>query len=120
MAKVEDLNPFSVFVQTFKTEYRRHTVGSASVTDSLGPTVETLQRKEKQVNSEALKKNFKDGMNILSGMFSEASIAKLGDLELNEMEVNLEVTAEGKLAFLGVGTSLTGKTSFRLLFKANN
>jgi hypothetical protein len=74
------------------------------------PATETL-------DSNKLVKNFDDAMIVLHDMFDKAENASVGGLRLDTVKVNLEVSGEGKLAFLGSGGSISGKSSFELTFK---
>lgn len=76
----------------------------------LRPETETL-------DSNKLVKNFDDAMIVLHDMFNKAENASVGGLRLDIVKVNLEVSGEGKLAFLGSGGSISGKSSFELTFK---
>lgn len=107
-------NPFVVFKETFREEYakqmRRTSGKSATVIAS--PDLEAAE-----LETGKLKANFQNAMVTLSEMFTSAERNQYGNLQIDTMEVNLEVSAEGKLAFLGSGGRLSGKTSFKLLFK---
>lgn len=53
----------------------------------------------------------------LQTSFTEIESRSSGGMRLDSVEVQLEVSAEGKVAILGSGGSLSGKTSLKLTFK---
>jgi hypothetical protein len=71
----------------------------------------------KTIASEKLVENFDDALVVLRHMLEKAENKPVGGLQLDSLEVNLAVTAEGKLSFFGSGGSLSGTTSLTLTFK---
>lgn len=112
----EELNPFKVFVRTFKETYAQE---MTNATDAV-PRIEEDHLEAKDLPTTALTTNFANAMSVLGSMFQEAGTRVFGGLTLDQIEVNLEVSADGKLTFLGSGAALKGSTSFRLLFERSN
>lgn len=95
----------NVFVRTFREEFAKE----------MGRPTEAIETKP--LSSKELSENFDGAMNLLGEMFETAKGKQFGGMRLDTMEVHLEVTANGKFAFLGSEAGLKGTTSFKLLFK---
>ena len=109
----ESLNPIIVFKETFKREMRRYS-------DEDAARVQTFVEGEVEatkVSPTDLLKNFDNILNMLDKMFTKAR-DKFHGVSLESMEVNLEVSAEGQIGFLGTGIKATGTSSFKLIFSA--
>ena len=103
-------NPFVVFVETFKSEMARHD----------GKAKAHTRTKEQPFPVNDLEVNFHHALKLLGTMFTDAK-GTIGDkVYLETMEVNLGVSADGKLMFLGSGVGISVSTSFKLTFKAVN
>jgi hypothetical protein len=55
----------------------------------------------KEVDAEKIQKSLRELVEQLSGIMKENKI-KMGSLHLSELEVNVEITAEGGVALVGV------------------
>jgi hypothetical protein len=65
-------------------------------------------------------KSFAQVLDNLGEVFNAAAKKTLGGMRLQEVEVSLDVSAEGKVGLLGTGASITGSTGLRLTFKRND
>jgi hypothetical protein len=106
------LNPITVFKETFASEMRQYQAKDAA-------RIRTIEVKAAQVDPNKILKNFDNILDMLSKMFSKARVPVHG-LSLESMEVNLEVSAEGQVGFLGTGIKATGTSSFKLTFSATH
>jgi hypothetical protein len=62
---------------------------------------ERIKTAVKEVDAEKIQKSLRELVEQLSGIMKEDKI-KLGSLHLSELEVNVEITAEGGVALVGV------------------
>jgi hypothetical protein len=61
--------------------------------------------------------NMEATTNSLSEIFSSSFERKFGAFELTEVEVSLEVSADGKVGFMGSGVGMKGTGSMKLKFE---
>ena len=79
------------------------------------PTNSTVEAKD--IALEKLRTNFNNTMLQLRSLFAGALEQSVGDIGLDSIELNLEVTAEGKVGLLGMGATVTGTSGLKLTFK---
>lgn len=115
MHNIEDqsLNPIVVFKSAFMTEYQR--LMQDEQPRKAAPVEETVETIP--IDPARLSANFDATMAVLDDMFKNATKHIRSGFQLDSMEVNLEVSAEGQLGFLGSSVKAAGKSSFKLLFK---
>jgi len=110
-------NPFVVFKEVFWEEYEKRAPKGRKEVGIVARAKIPSRIESTELPTDTLKKNFGDAMSTLGEMFAASTKDQYGPLQIDSMEVNLEVSAEGKLAFLGTGGSVSGKTSFKIQFK---
>jgi hypothetical protein len=64
-----------------------------------------------------LKANFVRTLAALHQTFDSALTDSFGALKLESFDVNLEITADGKVGVLGMGVGLSGTTGLKLTFQ---
>jgi len=69
-----------------------------------------------EVSIDALKSSLDAATESLSGIFSSAFERTFGDFELNEVEMVLEVSADGRVGIMGTGAGVKGSGSIKLKF----
>ena len=72
-----------------------------------------------EIAVDRLRDNFEQVTTNLRAVFVSATVL-IGNLELDSLEINLEVTADGTVAFLGTGTSLSGTAGITRKFSQRN
>jgi len=70
-----------------------------------------------EVNVDSMKKELAQTLDGLGEVFDSAEATTLGGLQLNELEVNLEVSVDGKIGILGTGLGVSGTTGLKLTFR---
>lgn len=72
------------------------------------------------VNVEKLEQGVTDFLQLMGRVFRHAkqSATELGDMELDEIELSVEVNGEGQLSLLGNGAKVGSKGAMTLKFKA--
>lgn len=76
--------------------------------------------KRTEVDAVAFKKHLNGTLAVLREAFQGALDSTVGGLSIDEVEVALEVGAEGAVGILGTGASVSGKTSLTVRFKRQN
>ncbi len=69
-----------------------------------------------EVSLDALKSSLDSATESLSEVFTSAFERTFGAFELNEVEMALEVSANGKVGIMGSGASVKGSGSIKLKF----
>jgi hypothetical protein len=69
-----------------------------------------------EVSLDALKSSLDAATDSLSEIFSSAFERTFGDFELNEVEMALEVSADGRVGIMGTGAGVKGSGSIKLKF----
>jgi hypothetical protein len=67
------------------------------------------------INTETLKQGLTEFLDALGEVFSQVNLQK-SQIHLNEIEVSVEIGAEGRLALLGSGIKAGNKGSLKLKF----
>ncbi len=65
----------------------------------------------------AFQANIDNTTDALSTIFASAFEKAFGEFQLNEVEVDLEIAADGKVGFMGSGIGIKGSSSLKLKFK---
>jgi hypothetical protein len=92
--------------------------GSNPFDDEVEPT-ERSGRRAIPVKVEKLEAGVTDFLQLVGRVFRRAkqTAGDLGGMELDEIELSVEVNAEGQLSLLGSGSKLGGKGAITLKFK---
>jgi hypothetical protein len=69
------------------------------------------------VSSSRIRKNLDKALDALKDAFESSVGKKVGDLELEEIEVGLELSTDGKVGIPGIGVTISGKSSVVVRFK---
>lgn len=69
-----------------------------------------------EISLDVLKANLDAATEGLSEIFASAFERTFGEFELNEVEMSLEVSADGKVGILGTGAGVKGSGSIKLKF----
>jgi hypothetical protein len=69
------------------------------------------------VGVDALVDNIGETTAALRKVFATQFAETFGDYKLDEVEVDLEISADGKVGFLGSSVGVKGSSSFKLKFK---
>lgn len=69
-----------------------------------------------EVSLDVLKSSLDTATESLSEVFASAFERTFGDFELNEVEMALEVSADGKVGIMGSGAGVKGSGSIKLKF----
>jgi hypothetical protein len=85
-------------------------------TDRRPSTTPKVYQSVTDVGLDLFSKNIDSATAALSHVFTSAFEKTFGDFQLNEVEVNLEISADGKVGFLGSGVGVKGSSSFTLRF----
>lgn len=71
----------------------------------------------KAVGVGRIRKNVDQAIEALKDAFSSSAGKTIGDLELDEIEVGLEISSDGKVGILGIGVGVSGSSSIKVTFK---
>jgi hypothetical protein len=69
------------------------------------------------ITLDAFQANIANTTDALSSIFSTAFDKEFGEFQLNDVEVNLEISADGKVGFMGTGVGIKGSSSLKLKFE---
>ncbi|HET9342859.1 MAG TPA: hypothetical protein VFO25_08100 [Candidatus Eremiobacteraceae bacterium] len=72
---------------------------------------------EHAVRSSRIRKNLDKALDALRDVFQSSVGKKIGEFELDEIEVGLEISTDGKVGVLGVGIGVSGKSNITIKFK---
>ena len=78
-----------------------------------------LEPRAHGVSSSRIRKNLDKALDALKDAFESSVGKKVGDLELDEIEVGLELSTDGKVGIPGIGVTISGKSSVVVRFKKN-
>ena len=77
--------------------------------------IQKVMVKTREIGVEQLEKNISEFMSGIQGMLSkEANIQ--GPYQLESIEVEASISAEGKIGFAGTGLGLSGSTGLKFVF----
>jgi hypothetical protein len=82
-------------------------------------SVELATRRRVPISSDRLKQELTDFLQVTEEVFAEATQRSSG-MRLDEVEVEVEVNAEGQVSLFGTGGRVGGKGAIRLKFKLQN
>jgi hypothetical protein len=104
-------------VEPDRTEVKRGSRSSDDIGGSFGtPLSETTpSRKRIPINAAALKTEMDSLLQVVSEVFDQAQ--QQTGLQLNEVELTVEINAEGQVSILGNGVKLANKGGITLKFK---
>jgi hypothetical protein len=101
-------------------EVRRGERGSEDVGGSFGSSrvteqIKTVVRQRVPLDAVALKVQMQGLLQVVGDVFDQASLQS--DLQLDEIELAVEINAEGQVSLLGNGGKLADKGAIKLKFK---
>ncbi len=70
-----------------------------------------------EISFDAFAANIDSTTTTLSQLFQTAFAKTFGDYELNEVEIDLQISADGKVGFMGTGIGVKGSSNFKLKLK---
>ncbi len=79
--------------------------------------VKTITRQRVPLDAIALKTQMSGLLQVVGDVFDQAS--QNSDLQLEEVELSVEINAQGQVSILGNGGSLSDKGAIKLKFKRN-
>jgi hypothetical protein len=80
--------------------------------------VKTIVRQRVPLDAVALKTQMKGLLQVVSDVFDQAN--QQSDLQLDEVELSVEINAQGQVSILGNGGSLNNRGAIKLKFKRSN
>lgn len=80
--------------------------------------VKTIVRQRVPLDAVALKNQMNGLLQVVSDVFDQAS--QQSELQLDEVELSVEINAQGQVSIMGNGGSLSDKGSIKLKFKRAN
>lgn len=86
------------------------------------PRIQTTNRLGIPVSAEKLEQGIADFLQTMGRVIGQAQerATELGNMELDEIELSVEVSGEGQLSLLGSGTKFGGSGAMTLRFKKKN
>lgn len=75
----------------------------------------TMAAKAVQVSAEVLQSNMSRFIRVVGGIFRQAET--VSGMELDEVKLSVEVTADGDVKLMGAGVGLEGKGAIEMTFK---
>jgi len=110
-------------VETTKTtevvtgERRGEDIGGG-FTPKVTEQVKTIVRQRVPLDAIALKTQMNGLLQVVGEVFAQAT--QQSDLTLDEVELSVEINAQGQVSILGSGGSLSDKGAIKLKFKRNS
>jgi hypothetical protein len=86
-------------------------------TDRKPANIVPITQSVAEIGFDAFAANIDSTTETLSELFDTAFAKTFGDYELSELEIDLEISADGKVGFMGSGIGLKGSSSIKLKFK---
>jgi len=80
--------------------------------------VKTIVRQRVPLDAIALKTQMNGLLQVVGEVFAQAT--QQSDLTLDEVELSVEINAQGQVSILGSGGSLSDKGAIKLKFKRNS
>lgn len=108
---------------TETTEVVRGARGSEDTGGGYGPPrvteqVKTIVRQRVPLDAAALKTQMNGLLQVVSDVFDQAN--QQSGLQLDEVELSVEINAQGQVSIMGNGGSLSDKGAIKLTFKRAN
>jgi hypothetical protein len=104
--------------ETFEVEGRRSSSdrgGGFGSPDTVETTKTIIRRKRVSLDAQALKSQMESMLTIVNDLFSQADASTPG-LRLDEVELSVEISAEGQLSIVGNGGKLGNTGGITLKF----
>ncbi|WP_416674629.1 Pepco domain-containing protein [Egbenema bharatensis] len=80
--------------------------------------VKTIVRQRVPLDAVTLKTQMKGLLQVVSDVFDQAN--QQSDLQLDEVELSVEINAQGQVSIMGNGGSLSNRGAIKLKFKRTN
>jgi hypothetical protein len=90
-------------------------IGGGYVQPSVTDQVKTIVRQRVPLDAVALKTQMNGLLQVVGEVFDQAN--QNSDLKLDEVELSVEINAQGQVSILGNGGSLSNKGAIKLKFK---
>lgn len=81
----------------------------------LSEKTEKIMVMAREIGVEQLQKNMMEFVSSIQGMLTKGAEIQ-GDYQLNSIEIEASISAEGTIGFAGTGVGLSGNTGLRFIF----
>ncbi|EPE94815.1 Pepco domain-containing protein [Rhizobium grahamii] len=105
-----------IFVKTETLSVHTGYRGGEDIGGSFGAAVASTGMKLVAVSADALREQFSNLVEVVEYVFDRSTPA----VTLDEVELSVEITAEGKVSLLGSGATGGGRGGIKMTFKRNN